>query len=521
MQRHPAHTNTPDTTAASSTTAHAATGGHTYDQIVKSSILIGGSSAFNVLIGVVRTKAMALLLGTAGFGLMGLYASILNLVQSVAGLGVNSSGVRQIAAAAGSGDSARIALTIAVLRRTSIVLGLLGALLLVALCGPISQVTFGNYGRAAPVALLSIAALFKTVGDGQAALIQGLRRISDLATIALLGGILGAAASVTLVYFLRERGVVPSLIAISGMSLLVSWHLSRRVALACPALSASQVRQEAAALLKLGFAFMASGMLMLGAAYAIRLIIVRRVGLQAAGLYQSAWAIGGMYVGFILQAMAADFYPRLTAVVKDHEECNRIVNEQAEVSMLLAGPGILATLTLAPFVISLLYSSAFGPAVELLRWMCLGATFQVVSWPMGFIIVAGGRQAVFFWSELAYAAFHVGAAWGFIRVLGVNGAGVAFFASYAFHGLMVYPIVRWLTGFRWSGRNRRIGAAFLGVIAFVFCGFEVLPPWLATVVGLLATLLIGLRTGRALGRLVSANRLPGPIMRIVTWVRTP
>jgi antigen flippase len=102
-----------------------------YGQILKSSALIGGSQIANIAIGIVRTKAMAMLLGPPGFGLFGLYGSIANLTQSVAGMGVNSSGVRQIAEAVGSGDKIRIAQTAAVLRRTATVLGLLGAALLI------------------------------------------------------------------------------------------------------------------------------------------------------------------------------------------------------------------------------------------------------------------------------------------------------------------------------------------------------------------------------------------------------
>ncbi len=39
---------------------------HSYGQILKSSVLIGGSSAVNIGIGIVRTKAIAVLLGPAG-----------------------------------------------------------------------------------------------------------------------------------------------------------------------------------------------------------------------------------------------------------------------------------------------------------------------------------------------------------------------------------------------------------------------------------------------------------------------
>src|SRR6185295_14160468 len=114
----------------------------TYGQILKSSVLIGGSSFFNIGLGIVRTKVMAILLGPAGVGLMGLYSSVIDLTQSIAGMGINSSGVRQIAEAVGSGDTTRIARTAKVLRWISVVLGLLGAILLAAFCVPISRLTF-------------------------------------------------------------------------------------------------------------------------------------------------------------------------------------------------------------------------------------------------------------------------------------------------------------------------------------------------------------------------------------------
>src|ERR1700736_5121931 len=129
---------------AASAGASVAADKYTYGQILKSSAIIGGSSGVSIAIGIVRTKAMALFLGPAGVGLMGLYSSILNLVQSIANMGINTSGVRQIAEAAGSGEAGRIGRTTVVLRRTAIVIGLLGALLLVILSRPISRLTFGS-----------------------------------------------------------------------------------------------------------------------------------------------------------------------------------------------------------------------------------------------------------------------------------------------------------------------------------------------------------------------------------------
>src|SRR5579872_6594207 len=88
----------------------------TYGQVLKSAMLIGGSTMVGIAIRILRTKAMAVLLGPSGFGLFGIYGSIEMLAENVAGMGVNSSGVRQIAEAAGSGNERRIAQTVAVLR---------------------------------------------------------------------------------------------------------------------------------------------------------------------------------------------------------------------------------------------------------------------------------------------------------------------------------------------------------------------------------------------------------------------
>lgn len=491
----------------------------TYGQILKSTALVGGSSVVNIAIGIVRTKAMAMLLGPAGFGLFGLYASIANLTQTVAGMGINGSGVRQIAAAVGSEDAEQVARTASVLRRTSIVLGALGAVLLMAFSKLISRLTFGNDDHFLAICLLSIAVFLNLVSAGQGALIQGMRRISDLAKMGVVGALFGLLTSVPLVYFLREKGVVPSLVSVAAMTIITSWWYSHKLKIQAPRVTTSQVGREASALLKLGFAFMASSLMTMGSAYLIRITILHKMGLEATGFYQSAWTLGGLYVGFILQAMGADFYPRLTASASDNRKCNRLVNEQARIGLLLAGPGALTTLTFAPVVIALFYSAKFGAAVGLLRWICLGAALQVISWPIGFIILAKGMQSVLFWSELAWATVHVSLAWICIGYFGLNGAGIAFFASYIFHIVLVYKIAHRVSGFRWAAENTSTTLLFFCLIAAVFCGFNALPLWAAAGAGVVAVILSCIHSLRGILRLIPPNRIPMPMRRVLTRVR--
>jgi len=484
-------------------------------------VLIGGSSVLDIGLRIVRTKVMALLLGPTGIGLLGLYGSISEVVRSLAGMGINNSGVQQIAEAVGTGNTRRIAITVTTLRRVALVLGVLGALLLVIFCKPVSRLTFGDDRHASAVALLALAVLFGEVSAAQGALIQGMRRISDLARMSVLSALYGTLFSIPIVYIYGERGVVPSLVCVAAMSIVTSWWYARKVKVERVSINRREVTSQASGLLKLGVVFMASGLMTMGAAYAVRIIVLRKLGVEAAGHFQSAYALGGLYAGFIVQAMVADFYPRLTAAAatNDNLESNRLVNEQAQMGLLMAGPGVLATLSVAPFVIPLFYSASFEPAVEILRWNCLGIMLRVASWPMGFILIAKGERGRFFWTEVFGNVSYVGLVWLCVQSFGLTGTGVAFFGQYVLYWLLIYGVVRRVSGFRWTKANRQTGLFFAFLVAGVFASWYLLPRMAAMPLGIAATLLAGTYSVKTLCTLVPLERLPAVVRRGIVFFR--
>jgi PST family polysaccharide transporter len=487
-------------------------------------MLIGGSSVLNIGLGILRTKAMAMLLGTTGYGLLSLYQSISDLTRSLAGLGVNTSGVRQIAEAVGSGDAQRIARTVTTLRRVAFYSGGLGTLLLLIFCREVSRLTFGDDRHAGAVALLSLAVFFGDVSAGQGALVQGMRRIADLARMSVLGALYGTMFSIPIVYFYyrrgaAEQGVVPSLVCVAAMGIITSWWYARKIKVERVVMTVSQVVGEVSALLKLGIVFMVTGLMTFGVTYLIRIILRHEMNLEAVGVYTAAWTLGGLYLNFIVQAMGADFYPRLTAIANDNIECNRLVNEQAEVGLLMACPGIIATLAFAPLIIELFYSIKFGPAVEILRWICLGMVLRVASWPTGYILLAKGERNLFFWAEVFCNAVYVGLVWVGILKFGLKGAGMAFFGVYIVSLSLNYMIVRRLSGFQWSAANRRLALLYAPLIAAIFIAWYVLPHSMAAVLGGAATLTTGIYSLKTLCTLIPLERFPQSARRIIIFFR--
>ncbi|MGD0088155.1 MAG: oligosaccharide flippase family protein, partial [Verrucomicrobiota bacterium] len=259
-------------------------GKQTYGQILKSSVLIGGSSVFNIGLRIIRTKAMALILGPSGFGLMNTYWLITQFTSNVAGLGINNSGVRQIAEAVGTGDSGRIARTVTTLRRVALCSGAVGALLLFALSGPVSWLTFGDVRHVGAVALLSLAVFLGDISNAQAALVQGMRRIGDLARMSILGALYGTVFSIVIVYYFyrqgaAEKGVAPSLVCLAAMSILTSWWYARKIKVERVLLTLRQVKDEASELVKLGLVFMSSGLITMGSAYLVNVLLLHKFGL--------------------------------------------------------------------------------------------------------------------------------------------------------------------------------------------------------------------------------------------------
>jgi len=498
-------------------------GRQTYGQILKSSALIGGSSAINVGFRIVRVKVFAILLGPTGVGLLGLYGSVADLTRSVAGLGINSSGVRQVAEAATTGDASRIAHTVTALRRVALLCAVLGALILVIFRDAFSRLTFGDSQHGGSIALLSLAVLFTIVSDAQTAAVQGMRRMVDLACINVLAGFYATLFGIIVVYLYyrygrAEDGVVPSLVCAAVMGIVTSWWYARKIKFERIRMTSRQIVVETSALLKMGVAFMTGGVLMLGAGYATRIIIVRMLSLDYAGYYQSAWAVSGVYVGFILDAMGADFFPRLTAVANNNAESNRLVNEQVEVGLLLAGPGTIGLLAVAPVVIELFYSAKFGPAVGVLRWICLGMILRVVTWPMGYIILAKGKRNMFIWTELLKNLSYVAFVWFGVRFFGLAGAGIAFFAMYVAYYALIYTVVKRVSGFAWSGANLRLAALLAPAIAIVCFSWHFLPRLLALTLGLGLALVTGILSLKRLSALAPLEQMPEIVTKTLTFL---
>lgn len=449
---------------------------------------MGGAAGINLLLGMVRTKFAAVLIGTTGVGLMASFGAIQGLIGTLAGLGIQTSAVREVAAAVGQGDEQAIGRAVLTLRRICWLTGLAGMGAMMALSPFIGQLTFGNDAHTLDIAALGLVILFGNLAGGQLALIQGMRRIGDLARANIYGAIGATLAAIGFYAWLGLSGIVPALVSIAALQLALSWVFARRVPVPPVTLTWRQTWQEAGGMVRLGLVFMGTGLMGSAVSYGTVTLITQHIGLPAVGLYSAAFALSGIFVNFVLSAMGADYYPRLTGVAHDHATVNRLVNEQTEIGLLLAVPGLLATLALAPWIIRIFYTSEFLPAVELLQWFILGCLGRVISWPLGFVMLALGKSAWLLGSELMMHILHVLLIAASLFFLGITGVAIAFVILYCVHIPVTYFIAHKLIKFKWTTTALRMNISHIMLCSLVLIAVLNLPAPGATLVGALATI---------------------------------
>ncbi len=460
-----------------------------------------------LLIRMVRTKVIAVVLGPGGVGLEALFDSIVTLSRTLVDGGFGPAGVRQIAAASGTGGLDAAARIAAVLRYAYLVLGIAAAAAVFFFRASTSRLVFGSEDHAGAVGLLSVTLLFTAAAGGQGVVLNGLRRIGDLARINVWGTLAGAAISIPIVLVWGLDGVAPYMVLASAASLLVSSFYIRRLRLPRVHLAMSEAARDIWPLLRLGTAFLATSLMSTGTIFVLRVMVTRSAGVEAAGYFQAASALSMVYVGFILTAMGTDYFPRLTAVADDDVRCNRMVNEQTEVSFLLALPGILATVVLAPWVISVMYSSRFAIAADILMWQMAGMFLRLAAWPIGFILMAKGRGVAFVCADAVAWTIYIGLAWVGLRMFGLPGVGMAFLGCYVVYTVLIFVLVRGVSGFSWSPASRRLLALGLASISIAFgVRHWLAEPW-ATIVGTGLVALVGFYCVREIVQIPGMERL--------------
>lgn len=478
-----------------------------YRQIFKATSLFGGVQVFQILIGIIRTKFVAVLLGTAGVGLMGLLNSPLQLILSITGLGITFSAVRDISEAYGSNDQEKISRTVLTLRRWSLFAGILGLIITAALSPLLSEWTFGNKEYTWAFIWLSITLLLQTISNGQRSLLQASRRLKDLARASVWGSVLGLVTSVPLFFLFGMKGIVPSLILAALTSILLTWNYSRKVEIQEIRLTLKETVNEGKNMIRLGLVITLTGVLGFLTSYILNAFISRTGGVDQVGLYNAGWSVIGQSTGLVFAAMTTDYFPRLSSINTNNDKVNTLVNQQAVMVLLILGPIILFLLAALPLLIRMLYSPAFLPVINFASWMVVGILLKGLVWPVGFIFPAKGDVKVFGAIEVTAMTINI-----IINILGYHylgliGLGISYIIGYIFGLLITLFVARQKYSFKYAKDTIRVFIVSMLLILITFIVTTKIVGIYKYIIGFMFFTLSGFYSYRQLDRRLSLKPL--------------
>ncbi len=457
---------------------------NSYRKIISSTAIFGSAQVVGVLINLIRGKLVALILHSAGMGIMALLTNAANTVQQFALLGMNVSAVRNISHVKEKGAEQVLTFTIRIVRSLFFMAAGFGLLLMLIASPLISKTSFGSLDYLPMLLLLSLSVFMSILGSGEMTIMQGLRRYKQLAFCSIIPPLCGLLISVPIYYFWGIDGIVPAMIlsgAIYYLFLRFYSFRKRTTATTQVPLSLRTIWKYGQDIIQMGFVMTIGTIVGTLTTYSLIAFISNRGSVSDVGFYQAANMITVQFVSMIFTAMATDFYPRLSACYqKGDSDANLLVNQQTEVVLLSITPLALLLILTAPLLINLLLTSEFQPIRQLVYFIALANIFKALCFPMDYIAYAKGDKRYIFWIEtvLGNAKTFTIMAGGY-TIYGLEGLGYGALASAVIDVLVSIVMTRIRYGFRHSGSVIRLLAVMLAMAALCFVGTTIETTWLS------------------------------------------
>lgn len=405
----------------------------------KASVATAIAQAVRMIGGLIVIKVIAMYLGPEGFGRLGHFMSLIAILGVLAGGGVLNGIVKYVAEYKNLPEKLypflSNALAYSLIFSTLLFVGILFS------AKQISLILFNNVEFTQLIAFLGVIQFLYGMVTFCNGTINGLRETTKFAKIIIIGTLIGLPISYFLTIAYGFNGAVIGLAAINAC-LLFPAVLELYKLEFFKKLKFSLNKQDTIKLSKFSVMQMFSIATLPLAEMYIRSLIIHEAGWHEAGLWQSLMRLSSVYVGFFTTFLAAYYMPTLSGIF----DKNHIFKYVAKYVAAIGGVFILIAVmiyTFREFVFTLIFSKEFIIPTEYLRFQLIGDLFKIMSYVIGFLIVAKAKTSLYIMGELAQTALYLGVATLLIKAGDVSKV----FPAYAISNFMYFSIC--LFGLLW------------------------------------------------------------------------
>ena len=348
--------------------------------------------------GILRSKLIAIYLGTLGAGIVSQLLQITTSMYQFTVLGMNDGLIKQIAESDKNEEGFDKKLTGLIKSYVFIVvLILVGAIIFLMVFSKVLTVyVFGDskYYLYFLIGLVSFPILI--INSISTAVLRGFKLIKYIARSELIVIIVNLVLFVPIVYFWGITGAVIHVSLSLLTILIVNHHYANRKILfklnikTVDIIKARINRSSIRELVSFAGFGLTAGIALVFTDIITRAIVVTKIGISQLGVYTPVNYWGSLFDGFISPSIITYLYPRLSEAKTD-EEVTGILNDSLRFITLLFLPFLLISIPIRYEIIPLFYSKEFNSAGDYLPWHFMGVLFYL--WMLMFMqaMTARGR----------------------------------------------------------------------------------------------------------------------------------
>ncbi|PCI61300.1 MAG: O-antigen flippase [Gammaproteobacteria bacterium] len=275
------------------------------------------------------------------------------------------------------------------------------------------------------------------------AILNGKKEIYAYVQVNIIGSLVSLVVTVSLAFLYGLKGALIALVINQSVVFFVSVFIASKFDW-FKAFNFSGVFDKKIALNLLKYALMGlTGAIVVPLSHIfIRTHIGEQFGWESAGYWDAIWRISTIYLMFITSVLSVYFLPRFSEIKIKKELRAELLKGYSLIIPTVLFLSLCIYLA-RDYIVVLLFSNDFLAMRNLFLWQLVGDVFKVISWLLGYILLAKAMVKLVIFSELLFAlSFYLFTVF-FTSYFGLEGVTYAYCLNYFCHlGFMFFSLKR-------------------------------------------------------------------------------
>jgi PST family polysaccharide transporter len=407
--------------------------------LIKTSFLNAIAVAVRIGTALFLNKILALIVGPAGYAVIGQFQNAVAMITSFASGALNTGVVKYTAEHFDDESRQRL------VWKTAGTIAILSSLL-VSIVVAIFRVQLAEYflkrsDFSGVFVWFAVTLLFFILNALLLAILNGKKEVRLYVIANIVGNLLSACFVASLATIIGLYGALVAIVVYQPLNFIVTLIICSRAKWFRFKYLWGEIHKDTVR--KLGkYIVMALTSSIVGplSQITVRNHLVSKFGWQETGYWEAVTKISDMYLMLITTTLSVYYLPRLSEI-RGGKELKREILQGYKVilpaSMLLA-----ATIYFSRcFITTTLFSAAFAPMQNLYLWQLLGDVVKVASWLCGYVLVGKALTKSYIFTEVIFSALFVFFTYILTPFFGIQGASMAFLCNFVVHFITMLCIV--------------------------------------------------------------------------------